>query len=78
VDNIKKEDTMDDVGRNMSMIYTTLDNRQTEYQSHVIGVEGKIDNQPIAILIDYGANHSYMDPNLVERIKLKKFKHEKS
>jgi hypothetical protein len=29
-------------------------------------VEGKIDNQPIAILIDYAAIHRYIDPNLVE------------
>jgi hypothetical protein len=44
----------------------------------MIEVEGKIDNQPIAILIDYGASHSYIDPNLVERFKLKRCKHEKS
>jgi len=61
----------------MPRIYATLDNRQVEYQSHIIEVEGKIDNRPIAILIDYGASHSYKDLNLVERFKLKKCKHEK-
>jgi hypothetical protein len=36
-----------------------------EFQSHMIEVEGKINDQPIAILIDSGASHSYIDPNLV-------------
>jgi hypothetical protein len=43
----------------------------------MIEVEGKIDNQPIAILIDFGASHNYIDPDLVEIFKLKKCKHEK-
>jgi hypothetical protein len=38
----------------------------------MIEVEGKIDNQPIAILIDSGASHSYIDPNMVEIFKLKR------
>jgi hypothetical protein len=52
------DDTVDDMGRRMPRIYAALDNRQEDYQSHMIEVEGKIDNHPIAILIDYGAfNH---------------------
>jgi predicted aspartyl protease len=51
---------------------------KVDYQSHMIEVEGKIDNQPIAILIDSGASHSYIDPKIVERFKLKRCKHEKS
>ena len=69
---------MDDVGKIMPRIYATLDNIQTNYQSHMIEVEGKIDNHPIDILIYSGASHSYVDPNLVKRFKLKKCKHEKS
>jgi hypothetical protein len=64
--------------KSMPRIYAALDNRQADYQSHMIEVEGKIDNHPIAILIDSGASHSYIDPKLVERFKLKKCKHEKS
>jgi hypothetical protein len=30
-------------------------------------VHGKINNQPIAILIDLGASHNYLYPNMVER-----------
>jgi hypothetical protein len=33
----------------------------------MIEVEGKINDQPIAILIDLGASHSYIDPKMVER-----------
>jgi hypothetical protein len=43
----------------------------------MIEVEGKIDNQPIAILIDSGASHSYINPNLVEIFHLQRRKHEK-
>jgi hypothetical protein len=75
---IKQEETIEDVGKSMPRIYAALDNRQADYQSHMIEVEGKIDNHPIAILIDSGASHSYIDPNLVEIFKLKKCKHEKS
>jgi hypothetical protein len=32
----------------------------------MIKVEGKINDQPIAILIDSGASHSYLDPKMVE------------
>jgi predicted aspartyl protease len=32
----------------------------------MIEVEGKINNQPISILIDSGASHSYLDPKMVE------------
>jgi hypothetical protein len=33
------------------------DNMQVDYQSHVIQVEGKIDNHPISILIDSRSSH---------------------
>lgn len=41
-------------------------------------VEGKIIEQPIAILIDLGASHSYIAPDLLERFHLKTSKHDKS
>jgi hypothetical protein len=44
----------------------------------MIEVEGKITNQPIAILIDSGASHSYIDPKLVDRFHLKKSNLERS
>jgi hypothetical protein len=43
----------------------------------VIEVEGKIDNQPIAILIDFEASHSYIKSNIVEIFHLQGSKHKK-
>jgi hypothetical protein len=40
----------------------------------MIEVEVKITNQPITILIDLGASHNYIGPNLVEIFHLKKSK----
>jgi hypothetical protein len=37
-----------------------------EYQSPMIEVEGKINNDPIAILIDSGASHSFIRSNFIE------------
>jgi hypothetical protein len=40
----------------------------------MIEVEGNITNQPISILIDSGASHSYIDPNIVDIFHLKRNK----
>jgi len=53
------------MGINLPRNYAALDNKQEEYQSHMIEVEGMINNQTITILIDSGASHSYIDPNMV-------------
>jgi hypothetical protein len=66
VHNVQQDETVEDMGRNVPRIYTALDNKQVEFQSHMIEVEGKINNQPIVILIDSGASHSYLDPKMVE------------
>jgi hypothetical protein len=59
---------------NMRRIYAALNDRQAEYQSNMIDVEGKIINQPIVILIDSGASHCYIDPKIVDRLQLGKSK----
>jgi hypothetical protein len=43
---------VEDMGKNVPRIYASLDNKQEEYQSHMIEVEGMINNQTITILID--------------------------
>ena len=43
----------------------------------MIEVEGKIDNHPIAILIDSGASHSYINSNIVEIFHFQRTKHNK-
>jgi hypothetical protein len=69
---------VEDMGRSVPRIYAGLDSRQENYQFHMIEVEGKIDNHTKTILIDYGASHIYIDPNVVERFKLKRCNLEKS
>jgi hypothetical protein len=54
------------MGGNIPNIYASLDNKKEEYQSSMIEVEGNIDNHPIAILIYYGAIHTYINSNIVE------------
>jgi hypothetical protein len=65
------------MGRNVPRICAALDNKKEEYQSHMIEVEGMIDNQTIAILIDLGASHSYIDRKMVESLHLPRSKHGK-
>jgi hypothetical protein len=69
---------VEDMGRYVPRIYATLDNKQAEYQFHMIEVEGMINNQTLAILIDSGDSHSYIDPKRVESFQLPRSKHGKS
>jgi hypothetical protein len=68
---------MEDTGRSVPSIYASLDNKQAECQSHMIEVEGMINNQPITILIDLEAIHSCIDPIVVESLHLPRRKHGK-
>jgi hypothetical protein len=52
VRNEQQTKTMEDMGKSVPNIYAALDNNKDEFQSHMIEVEGKINNQPISILID--------------------------
>jgi hypothetical protein len=65
------------MGINVPRIYAALDNKKIEYQSHMIEVEGMINNQIIATLIDSGASHSYIDPKMVESFQFPRSKHGK-
>jgi hypothetical protein len=78
VHTVQQAETMEDMGSRMSRIYVALDNKQVESQSHMIEVEGTINNQPLVILIDSGASHSYIDPRVVESLHLTRSKHERS
>jgi hypothetical protein len=66
------------MGGNMPRIYAALDKNQEEYQSPMIEVEGKIDNQSMEILIDSEVIHSYINYNIVEIFHLQRSKHKKS
>jgi hypothetical protein len=78
VHTVQQAETVEDMGSRMLRIYAALDNKQAEFQSHMIEVEGMINNQPLVILIDSGASHSYVDPRVVESMHLMRSKHEKS
>jgi hypothetical protein len=78
VHNVQQDETIEDMGSRMPRIYATLDNKKDEFQSHMIEVDGMINNQPFTILIDSGASHSYIDPRVVESLHLSKSQHEKS
>jgi hypothetical protein len=73
--NILEAETLEDMGRSMPRIYATLDNKHVEYQSPMIEVEVKINNEPIKILIDSVAIHSYINDNIVEIFHLQRSKH---
>jgi hypothetical protein len=68
IHNVQKAETVEDMGSRMPRIYVALDNKQAKFQSHMIEVEGMINNQPFIILIDLGAIHSYVDPRVVESL----------
>jgi hypothetical protein len=77
VHNIQQDETVKDMGRNVPRIYVALDNKQVEYQSHMIEVEGMINNQIISILIDSEDIHSYIYPKMVESLHFPRSKHGK-
>jgi hypothetical protein len=78
VHNVQQDETVEDMGSRIPRIYAALDNKQAEYQSHMIEVEGMINNHAFTILIDSGASHSYIDPRVVESLQLSRRKHGKS
>jgi hypothetical protein len=65
IHNVQQAETVEDMGRRMPRIYAALENKQVEYQSHMIEVEGMINNHAFTILIDSRASHSYIDPRVV-------------
>jgi hypothetical protein len=78
VHSVQQEETVEDMGRRAPRIYAALDNKQVEFQSHMIEVEGMINDHAFTILIDSKASHSYKDPKVVERFQLPRSKHAKS
>ena len=52
----------------MPRINAALENRQAEYQTSMVEVEGMINKTPVTILIDPGASISYIAPKIVENV----------
>jgi hypothetical protein len=78
VHNVQQAEIVEDMGTRIPRIYASLDNKQEEYHSHMIEVEGMINNHAFTILIDSGASHSYIDLSVVESLQLSTSKHGKS
>jgi hypothetical protein len=77
VHNVQQDEIGEDMGINVPRIYAALNNKKEEYRSHMIEVEGMINNQTIAILIDLGASHIYIDPKMVESLHFPRRNHGK-
>ena len=77
VHNVQQAEIVEDMGSRIPRIYASLDNKQEKYHSHMIEVEGMINNQTIVVLIDSGASQSYIDPMMVESLHLPRRKHGK-
>ena len=78
VHNVQQVETVENMGSRIPRIYAALDNKKDEFQSHMIEVEGIINNHAFTILIDLGSSHSYIDPRVVESLQLLRRKHGKS
>jgi hypothetical protein len=72
--NVHQDKTVEYMGRNVPRTYAALDNKKDNFQSHMIELEGNINNQPIVILIDSRASHNYLYPKMVERFQLPRSK----
>ena len=75
---IQEEMIVGDLARTMPRINAALENRQAEYQTSMVEVEGMINQTPITILIDPGDSLSYISPKFVEKCKLPDEKFENS
>ena len=62
--------TVGNLARGMPSINAVLENRQDDFQTSMVEVEGKLTQKPISILIDLAASLSYVSPSLVEKCKL--------
>ena len=69
---------MGQVARTVPRIYAALGDCQTDNQSTVVEVAGKITEQYVSILIDPGSTQSYITPRVVEICAFKKLKNRKS
>ena len=70
--------TIGELARSMPKINAALENRQDEYQTSMVEVDGMINQTPVTILIDPGASLSYIGPQIVEKCKLSVDKFENS
>jgi hypothetical protein len=78
IHNVQQIEIVEDMGKRVPRMYASLDNKQDEFQSHMIEIEGMINNHAFTILIDSRDSHIYIDPKVLERLCLPRSKHDKS
>ena len=66
---MQEETTVGDLARGRPKINAAMENRQAEYQTSMVEVEGMINQTLVTILIDSGASLSYIAPQIVEKCK---------
>ena len=66
------------MARNITHINAALEDRQADFQSTMIELEGTLLTKPVSILVDPGASLSYVSFKLVEMCKLKEQKFKNS
>ena len=59
---VQEEMTVGELARTMPRINAALENRQADYQTSMVEVEGMVNQTPVTILIDPGASLSYISP----------------
>ena len=62
--------TVGDLARTIPRINAALENRQVDYQTSMVEVEGKLNQTPISILYDPRASLSYISPDLVKKMQV--------
>ena len=75
--NIQEASTIGEIGKNYHIINVALKDRQADHHSAIAEIEGSIYNHILAMLIDLGANLSYVTPRMMELCQLTKVKHTK-
>ena len=71
---LQEVSTMNDIARNIRIVYVSLEYRHADHQSTMLKVEGKVLNIHVSILINSESSLSYITPKVVEKCKLSKEK----
>ena len=77
VHNLQEDSTVGEVGKSYHQIKASLENRQADYQSAIMDIEGTISNQSLSILIYTGVTLSYITPKVMEDCQLSKIRYAK-
>ena len=67
--------TVRDVGQIILRIYVALDNKHADDRTSIIEMDGKLCDKVISILIDPGANYSYVNLDMMDKCGLRKEVH---